>query len=81
MSFSGNYGGYWARERIELTDFLKPEIFDRFVLIFTEPQQLNPDRYRAKVTREVAQDLAQLAQWLEESPLNPALERGKRLSR
>ena len=74
MSFSGNYGGYGAREKIELEDFLKPEVFDRFVLIFTEPQQLNPDRYRAKVTREVAKDLAQLAQWLEESPQAP-LER------
>lgn len=71
MSFSGNYGGYGAREKIELVDFLKPEVFDRFVLIFTDPQQLNPDRYRARVTREVAKDLAELAQWLESQNLEP----------
>ena len=70
MSFSGNYGGYGAREKIELVDFLKPEVFDRFVLIFTDPQQLNPDRYRARVTREVAKDLAELAQWLEQQNLD-----------
>ena len=64
-SFSGDYGGYGARERIELDDLLKPEVFDRFVLIFTDPQKLNPQKYRAKVTREVADELAKLAKWLE----------------
>ncbi|MEQ8757614.1 MAG: class I SAM-dependent DNA methyltransferase [Coleofasciculus sp. G1-WW12-02] len=63
--FSGNYGGYGARERIELEDLLKPEVFQRFVLIFTDPQALNPEKYRARVTREVAEDLAKLAKWLE----------------
>lgn len=63
--FSGDYGGYGARERIDLADFLKPEVFDRFVLIFTEPQQLNPEKLRARVTREVAAELATLAKWLE----------------
>ena len=63
--FSGDYGGYGAREKIELDDLLKPEIFNRFVLIFTDPQKLNPEKYRAKVTREVADDLAKLAKWLE----------------
>jgi hypothetical protein len=65
MGFSGDYGGYGARERIELDDLLKPEVFDRFVLIFTDPQKLNPQKYRAKVTREVADELAKLAKWLE----------------
>ena len=63
--FSGDYGGYGARERIELDDLLKPEVLDRFVLIFTNPQKLNPQKYRAKVTREVASELAKLAKWLE----------------
>ena len=66
MDFSGSYAiGYGARERIELDDFLKPEVFDRFVAIFTDPQSLNPEKYRAKVTREVAAELAILAKWLE----------------
>jgi hypothetical protein len=63
--FSGDYGGYGARQRIELDDLLKPEVFDRFALIFTDPQKLNPEKYRARVTREVADDLAKLAKWLE----------------
>jgi len=66
MDFSGSYAiGYGARERIELDDLLKPEVFDRFVAIFTDPQSLNPEKYRAKVTREVAAELAILAKWLE----------------
>lgn len=63
--FSGDYGGYGARERIELRDLLKSDVFDRFVTIFTDPQQLNPEKYRARVTREVADDLAKLAKGLE----------------
>jgi hypothetical protein len=69
--FSGDYGGYGARERIELDDLLKPEVFDRFVTIFTDPQKLNPQKYRAKVTREVADDLAKLAKWLEGQKHDP----------
>jgi hypothetical protein len=63
--FSGDYGGYGARERIELRDLLKSDVFDRLVTIFTDPQQLNPEKYRARVTREVADDLAKLAKGLE----------------
>jgi hypothetical protein len=44
----------------------QPEIFDRFVAIFTDPQSLNPEKYRARVTREVAAELAKLSRWLEE---------------
>ncbi len=72
MDFSGSYAiGYGARERIELDDLLKPEVFDRFVAIFTDPQSLNPEKYRAKVTREVAAELAKLAKWLEEQKHEP----------
>lgn len=64
--FSGEYGSYGARQRVNLKDLAEPEIFDRFVAIFTDPQSLNPEKYRARVTREVAADLAKLSRWLEE---------------
>jgi hypothetical protein len=63
--FSGEYGSYGARQRVNLAD-LKQEVFDRFVKIFTDPQALNPEKYRARVTREVAAELAKLSRWLEE---------------
>lgn len=71
MSFSGNYGGYGAREVIKLEDLLDAKIFDRFVAIFSDPQSLNPEKYRARVTREVAGTLAKLAKWLEEQGKEP----------
>ena len=64
--FSGEYGSYGARKRINLNDLAQPEVFDRFVAIFTDPQSLNPEKYRARVTREVASELAKLSRWLEE---------------
>jgi hypothetical protein len=64
--FSGEYGSYGARQQINLKDLAQPEIFDRFVAIFTDPQSLNPEKYRARVTREVAAELAKLSRWLEE---------------
>jgi hypothetical protein len=71
MSFSGNYGGYGAREKIPLDRLLDEKVFDRFVKIFSDPQSLNPEKYRAKVTREVADTLAKLARWLEEQGNEP----------
>ncbi|GAQ00199.1 class I SAM-dependent DNA methyltransferase [Leptolyngbya sp. NIES-2104] len=72
MDFSGSYSiGYGARERLDLDDLLKPDVFDRFVAIFTDPQSLNPERYRARVTRDVAAELAKLAKWLEEQRHDP----------
>jgi hypothetical protein len=68
MGFSGDYGGYGARQDIGLTALRKPEIFDLFVDIFTDPQKRNPEKIAAKVTREVAADLAELARTLERSP-------------
>ncbi|WP_217650462.1 DNA methyltransferase [Spirulina major] len=64
--FSGEYGSYGARQRVNLADLAQPEVFDRFVKIFTDPQSLNPAKYRARVTREVAAELAKLSRWLEE---------------
>jgi hypothetical protein len=68
MGFSGDYGGYGARQDIGLTALRKPEIFDLCVDIFTAPQKRNPAHIAAKVTREVAADLAELARKLERSP-------------
>ncbi|WP_199300631.1 class I SAM-dependent DNA methyltransferase [Coleofasciculus sp. FACHB-542] len=65
MGFSGEYGGYGARQDIALTALRKPEIFDLFVDIFTDPQKRNPEKIAAKVTREVAADLAELSKRLE----------------
>jgi len=69
--FSGEYGSYGARQQINLKDLAQPEIFDRFVAIFTDPQSLNPEKYRARVTREVAAELAKLSRWLEEQGREP----------
>lgn len=71
MSFSGNYGGYGARETMPLDQLLNEKVFDRFVAIFSDPQSLNPEKYRARVTREVADTLAKLARWLEEQGHKP----------
>ena len=71
MSFSGNYGGYGAREKIDLDQLLNEKVFNRFVAIFNDPQSLNPEKYRARVTREVADTLAKLAKWLEQQGHQP----------
>jgi hypothetical protein len=71
MSFSGNYGGYGAREVIPLASLLDEKVFDRFVAIFSDPQSLNPEKYRARVTREVSATLAELAKFLEQQGKEP----------
>lgn len=63
--FSGNYGGYGARRRIQIEDLLKPDVFQLFVDIFTHPDAQDPGKVAAKVTREVAARLAVLAKSLE----------------
>jgi hypothetical protein len=63
--FNGDYGGYGARRDILLTELRKPDMFDLFVDIFTAPQKRNPEKIAAKVTREVAADLAELSKKLE----------------
>lgn len=65
LGFNGDYGGYGARRTIPLIDFQKPDIFALFVDIFTDPQKRNPEKIAARVTREVAADLAVLARSLE----------------
>jgi very-short-patch-repair endonuclease len=78
MGFSADYGGYGARQDIGLAALRKPEIFDLFVDIFTDPQKRNPEKIAAKVTREVAADLAELARKLERSPHPQSLSRGEK---
>lgn len=41
--FNGDYGSYGARQRVNLEDLLQPEIFDRFVNIFTNPRSFKPE--------------------------------------
>jgi hypothetical protein len=65
MGFSGDYGGYGARQEIGLAELRKADVFDRFVDIFSNPQQRNPEKIAARVTREVAADLAELAKRME----------------
>ncbi|MEG4396969.1 DNA methyltransferase [Microcoleus sp. BROC3] len=65
MGFSGDYGGYGARREIGLMELRKADVFDLFVDIFSNPQQRNPEKIAARVTREVAADLAELAKRME----------------
>lgn len=57
--------------RIYLDDLLKPEIRERLAKVWTDPAALDPARYAAKVTREVAAKLAELAKSLEQSGRAP----------
>lgn len=63
--FSGSYGGYGAAQRIEFADLKKAEVREHLRRIFVDPHSLNPALHAAKVTREVAEHLAKLAQHLE----------------
>lgn len=51
--------------RLQLADLARPEVQDRLRRIWTDPDSLNPARISAKVTRDVAELLAQLAKSLE----------------
>jgi hypothetical protein len=53
--------------RIALADLVKPEIRERLKQIWTDPESLNPARLSARVTREVAAQLADLAKFMEAS--------------
>ncbi len=57
-----------ATARIYLKDLLRPEIRERLRAVWTEPLTLDPSRRSAKVTREIAKRLAQLALSLEGNP-------------
>jgi len=53
--------------RIALADLARPEIRERLLRIWTDPDSLNPARVSAQVTREVSQHLASLARSLEKA--------------
>ena len=51
--------------RIALADLDRPEILDRLRRVWTDPLSLDPSRESARVTREIAARLAELAKSLE----------------
>jgi hypothetical protein len=53
--------------RIALGDLARPEIRERLRLVWTDPLALDPARLSARITREVAGQLAELAKSLEQS--------------
>jgi hypothetical protein len=59
------YGGYGARRTLMMDDLLRPEVQAELYAIFTDPRSLDPARRSARVTREVAAELAGLARALE----------------
>ncbi len=59
--------------RIKLRDLADKEIRERLRLVWIEPLALDPSRRTAKVTREVAAKLAELARSLEQSGYAPDL--------
>lgn len=63
--FSGDYGGYARRRTIPLADLAKPEVQSFFQALWNDPKSLDPARRRARVTREVAETLGELAKALE----------------
>jgi hypothetical protein len=54
-----------SSSRIYIKDLLRPEIRERLRAVWTDPLSLDPSRRSAKVTREIAKRLAQLAVSLE----------------
>ncbi|MDO9115327.1 MAG: class I SAM-dependent DNA methyltransferase [Polaromonas sp.] len=53
--------------RITLASLVKAEVRERLKTLWTDPDNLNPSRASARVTREVAGQLAELARSLEQS--------------
>jgi hypothetical protein len=59
------YGSYSARQTLLMDDLRKPEVQEHLYTIFTDPWSLDPARRAARVTREIAAELATLARDLE----------------
>lgn len=57
--------------RISLDDLRRPELRERLRLVWTDPLALDPSRRAAKVTREIAAHLAELARSLEAAGHRP----------
>ncbi len=76
--FTGTGGTYLAfpapaSRRIFLEDLRNPEIRELLHKIWTDPHSLDPSKYAAKVTREVADTLAALAASLEKDGHDPQI--------
>lgn len=61
-----------AHYRIALADLALPQVRAQLHLVWTAPEQLDPARIRAQVTRTVSGQLAQLAKALEQDGHAPA---------
>jgi hypothetical protein len=69
----GNYTAYPDANsfRIKLEDLRKPEIQQRLIAVWATPMELDPSRVSARVTREIADHLAELAKSLEADKYSP----------
>ncbi|MGM0517853.1 MAG: DNA methyltransferase [Pseudomonadota bacterium] len=56
-----------GHHRIRLEDLRDPEIRQRLIHLWTDPDQLDPSKHAARVTRDVSRRLATLARSLEQS--------------
>ncbi len=56
-----------GHHRIRLHDLRRPEIQQRLRLLWSDPDQLDPSRHAARVTRQISRTLARLARSLEQS--------------
>ncbi|HSP43121.1 MAG TPA: DNA methyltransferase, partial [Luteolibacter sp.] len=79
--FSGTGGQYEPfptprKRRVLLKDLHDSEIRERFRKIWHDPHSLDPSKYAAKVTREVARALADLAKSLEKDGHDPQVTAG-----
>lgn len=57
--------------RIAMDDLHRPEIRERLLQVWMQPRELDPSRHAARVTREVAAKLAELARSLEQDGRAP----------
>lgn len=79
--FSRSGGAYLpfpdpTTHRISITDLADPVIRERLRKIWLDPMSLDPSRIAAKVTRDIATDLARLAKSLEDSGHDTTLVSG-----
>jgi len=57
--------------RVYLSDLRKPDVRKRLAAIWTDPKSLDPAKQSAKVTRDVAADLAKVSKALEKRLVEP----------
>ncbi|WP_211252177.1 class I SAM-dependent DNA methyltransferase [Marinobacterium jannaschii] len=69
----GNYTAYPDSNnyKIKLEDLRKPEVQQRLIAVWNDPMELDPSRVSARVTRQIADKLAELAKSLEAANHTP----------